>query len=201
MRALISSVWPMADVADIQVTLAGKAVERNDEMRENTFRRPDVVVQVAMGSHSATHAIDAAAWLRDNGLRATHGRIAIARLLDASPVPLTLAEIHEKVRAKGCDFATVFRFVSILEGKELVQRVAWIDGTTRHEIRSKDAHHHHHYLICRTCHKIEPIDECVVERFEDQIAKERGYAGLSHSLQLSGVCPQCQKPKAGRKRK
>ncbi len=145
-----------------------------------------------------TQAIDAEAWLRKNGLRATQGRMAIARLLDASPVPLTLAEIHDKVRAKGCDFATVFRFVSILEEKELVQRVAWIDGTTRHEICAKDGHHHHHYLICRTCHKIEPIDECVVERFESQIAKERGYVGLSHSLQLSGVCPQCQKPKTAK---
>jgi len=146
--------------------------------------------------HDHSHAIDAAAWLRENGLRATHGRIAIVQLLDASAVPLTLADIHEKVRACGCDFATVFRFISILEEKELVQRVAWIDGTTRHEIKSKDGHHHHHYLICRTCHKVEPIDECVVERFESQIAKERGYAALSHSLQLSGVCPACQKPAA-----
>jgi len=137
--------------------------------------------------------MDAAAWLRENGLRATHGRLAIVRLLDASEVPLTLADIHEKVRAEGCDFATVFRFISILEAKELVQRVAWIDGTTRHEIRARDGHQHHHYLICRTCHKVEPLDECVVERFEDQIAKERGYAALSHSLQLSGVCPACQK--------
>jgi Fur family ferric uptake transcriptional regulator len=154
-----------------------------------------------MGKHGHSHAIDAAAWLRENGLRATHGRIAIVRLLDASSVPLTLADIHEKVRAAGCDFATVFRFISILEEKELVQRVAWIDGTTRHEIRSKDGHHHHHYLICRTCHKVEPIDECVVERFESQIAKERGYSGLSHSLQLSGVCPACQKPAAKMRKK
>ena len=142
------------------------------------------------------HAIDGAAWLRGNGLRATHGRIAIVELLDASTVPLTLADIHEKVSKEGCDFATVFRFVSILENKELVQRVAWIDGTTRHEIKARDGHHHHHYLICRTCHKVEPLDECVVESFEDQIARERGYAGLSHSLQLSGVCPECQKPSA-----
>lgn len=152
-------------------------------------------------SHSHSQAIDAAAWLRENGLRATHGRIGIVKLLDASPAPLTLAEIHEKVKAKGCDFATVFRFISILEEKALVQRVAWIDGTMRHEICAKDGHHHHHYLICRTCHKIEPIDECVVERFEDQIAKERGYSGLSHSLQLSGVCPECQKPKAAKRTK
>src|SRR5271169_3497676 len=153
-----------------------------------------------MGKHTGSHALDAVAWLRGNGLRATHGRKAIVRLLDASPVPLTLAGIHEKVRGEGCDFATVFRFISILEEKGLVQRVAWIDGTTRHEIRARDGHHHHHYLICRTCHKVEPLDECVVERFESQIARERGYAGLSHSLQLSGVCPACQKP-AGKTRK
>ena len=155
-----------------------------------------------MGTRTAQHApaIEAASWLRQNDLRATRGRLAIVRLLDASPVPLTLADIHEKVRGDGCDFATVFRFVSILEEKNLVQRVAWIDGTTRHEIKARDGHHHLHYLICRTCHKVEPIDECVVERFEDQIAKERGYAGLSHSLQLSGVCPACQKP-AGKARK
>ena len=155
-----------------------------------------------MGTKPGTPAIDAATWLRENGLRATHGRTAIVRVLDTSTVPLTLADIHEKVSAEGCDFATVFRHVSILEEKELVQRVAWIDGSTRHEIRSRDGHHHHHhYLICRTCHKVEPIDECVVERFEDQIAKERGYAGLSHSLQLSGVCPDCQKPTAKSSRK
>jgi Fur family ferric uptake transcriptional regulator len=156
----------------------------------------------AHGTQTHSHTIDAASWLREKGLRATQGRMAIVRLLDESSVPLTLADIHEKVRETGCDFATVFRFVSILEEKQLVQRVAWIDGTTRHEICARDGHHHHHYLICRTCHKVEPLDECVVERFEDQIAKERGYAGISHSLQLSGVCPACQKPaKAAKKRK
>ena len=160
------------------------------------------MLQVIMTARNASRRENAAAgWLHKNSLRATHGRIAIVQLLDASPVPLTLAEIHEKVRAKGCDFATVFRFVSILEEKELVQRVAWIDGTTRHEIRPREGHHHHHYLICRTCHKVEPINECVVERFEDQIAKERGYAAVSHSLQLSGVCPKCQKPGAKQAKK
>src|SRR5580692_4046635 len=147
-----------------------------------------------MVTKAEAHRFDPTAWLRKQGLRATRGRIAIVRLLDASTIPLTLAGIHAKVQKEGCDFATVFRFISILEKKELVERVAWIDGTTRHEIKARDGHHHHHYLICRTCHKVEPIDECVVERFESQIAKERGYAGLSHSLQLSGVCPACQKP-------
>lgn len=153
-----------------------------------------------MSSRLASTEIESAAWLREHGLRATHSRIAIVRLLHASEVPLTLADIHEKLAKESCDFATVFRFISILEDKKLVERVAWIDGTTRHEMRD-GPHHHHHYLICRNCHKVEPLDECVVERFEDQIAKERGYAALSHSLQLSGVCPACQKPaKSGAKK-
>ncbi len=150
-----------------------------------------------MGSITATAEKDAVAWLHEHGLRATHSRIAIARLLFATEVPLTLAEIQEKLARASCDFATVFRFVSLLEEKGLVERVAWVDGTTRHEIRDRDGtHHHHHYLICRTCHKIEPLDQCVVESFETRIARERGYASVSHSLQLSGVCPACQKPPA-----
>ena len=128
------------------------------------------------------------------------GALALCGCSMRARFPSPSRRFTRKCAGKGCDFATVFRFVSILEEKELVQRVAWIDGTTRHEICATDGHHHHHYLICRTCHKVEPIDECVVERFEDQIAKERGYAGLSHSLQLSGVCPQCQKPKTAKDR-
>ncbi len=146
-------------------------------------------------------SLDAQAWLRQHGLRATLGRIAIVRLLDASKVPLTLHEIHDKVGGKACDFATVFRFISILEEKALVEKVAWMDGTTRHELKATDGHHHH-YLICRTCQRVESVDGCAVERLEDQIAARRGYTAINHTLQLSGVCPRCQKTKpTARKRK
>jgi Fur family ferric uptake transcriptional regulator len=146
------------------------------------------------------HGIDAAAWLRERGLRVTGGRVAIVRLLDASKVPLTLHQIHEQAGDHACDFATVFRFISILEEKGLVEKVAWMDGTTRHELRADDGHHHH-YLICRECHKVEPVDQCVVERLEEEIAAERGYTAINHSLQLSGVCPSCQKSGAVKKKK
>jgi Fur family ferric uptake transcriptional regulator len=148
----------------------------------------------------SSSAIDAPAWLRANGLRVTNGRVAIVQLLDASQVPLTLHLIHEQAGDRTCDFATVFRFVSILEEKGLVEKVAWMDGTTRHELRTGDGHHHH-YLICRTCHKVEPVADCVVERLEEEIAAERGYTAINHSLQLSGVCPNCQKTSAAGKKK
>jgi len=146
-------------------------------------------------------SFDAATWLRRHKLRATPARVSIIRLLDASSIPLTLADIHEKMQDEDCDFATVFRFITTLEQKGLVDKLSWVDGSTRHEFNSRDGHNHHHYLICRSCQKIEPIEECVVERFEDRVAKERGYSAVSHSLQLSGVCPACQKTKPKRKPK
>jgi len=150
--------------------------------------------------HDAPKPLDAAAWLRERGLRVTGGRVAIVRLLDASRVPLTLHQIHEQAGDHACDFATVFRFVTLLEEKGLVEKVAWADGTTRHELRTGDGHHHH-YLICRTCHKVEPVDDCVVEHLEQEIAAERGYTAMNHSLQLTGVCPTCQKTGAAKKKK
>ena len=145
-------------------------------------------------------APDAAAWLRRHGLRVTSGRVAIVRLLEASRVPLTLHQLHAQAGAHACDFATVFRFITVLEEKGLVEKVAWADGTTRHELRPGDGHHHH-YLICRTCHKVEPVDDCGVERLEEEIAAARGYTAMNHSLQLTGVCPTCQKSRGTKKKK
>jgi Fur family ferric uptake transcriptional regulator len=143
--------------------------------------------------------LDAAAWLRERGLRVTGGRVAIVKLLDASQVPLTLQQIQERAGEHACDFATVFRFISILEKKGFVEKVAWMDGTMRHELRANDAHHHH-YLICRSCHKVEPVDDCVVGRLEEELAAKRGYTAIGHSLQLTGVCPSCQKSKPEKKK-
>jgi Fur family ferric uptake transcriptional regulator len=144
---------------------------------------------------------DAIEWLHRNRLIATRGRVAIIEVLQSNMVPLTLKDIHAKVKKSGSDFATVFRFISLMEKKRLVERVAWVDGSTRHEIRSGD--HHHHYLICRQCQKVEPVDQCVVKKLENQIVTERGYTAVDHSLQLSGICPSCQDAKvvAGRRRK
>jgi Fur family ferric uptake transcriptional regulator len=155
---------------------------------------PPGLNETLKASSMKTHStLDVPKWLRQNKLRVTSARIRIVRLLESSDVPLTLADIHEKVCEEGCDFATVFRFVTILEQKGLVDKLAWLDGSTRHEIRGSDGHHHHHYLICRNCQKIESINECVVESLENRVAKEKGYSSVSHSLQLSGVCPSCQK--------
>jgi Fur family ferric uptake transcriptional regulator len=92
-----------------------------------------------------------------------------------------------------CDFATVFRFIQILEKKNLVQRHTWNDRQLRYEIVAPqlDGHHHHH-LICKTCHRVEEIEACTVASLERELAKQKGYTDLTHSLEFFGVCPKCQ---------
>ena len=133
-------------------------------------------------------------WLIKHSLRITVGRMAVVRLLRKEPVPITLTDLHSKLHS--LDFATVFRFIKLLEGKNLLVRHTWDDGSLRYALHSDEAHDcHHHYLICRSCKRAEELDVCTVERMEKDLKYRKGYRDLSHSLQFFGICPDCQSPK------
>lgn len=139
-------------------------------------------------------------WLRQNGLRVTAGRRAMVDVLLKTPAPLALAELHRKVSAHQCDFATVFRFMTLLEKKKKAQSHSWKDRVLRYELvrDSEDSHHHHHHLICQNCHQVEEIDSCAVTRIEQELARKTGYAEVTHSLEFFGICPDCQEKPAAR---
>lgn len=134
----------------------------------------------------------ASTWLQNNGLRLTRGRLAIIGELLHAPQPLTLSELHHRVKVERCDFATVFRFIQILEKKALVVRHAWNDRQLRYELAALPGAHHHHHLICKSCHRVEEIDACTVASVEKDLARQKGYAEVTHSLEFFGVCPDCQ---------
>ncbi len=139
-------------------------------------------------------------WLKKHSLRVTAGRIAVVEVLRKEASPITLSELHSKLVA--LDFATVFRFVKVLEGKDLLIRHAWEDGSPRYELHSDEEHDcHHHYLICRACKRVEELDTCTVERMEKELRDRKGYRDLSHSLQFFGICPKCQSSKKGKTRR
>lgn len=145
----------------------------------------------------------AARWLHEHGLRLTRGRQAIIRELLATHQPLTLSELHSRVKSERCDFATVFRFIQILEKKKLAVRHAWNDRQLRYELAGQPDGHHHHHLICKSCHRVEEIDTCTVVSLEKEVARQKGYAEVTHALEFFGLCPDCQEhpqtPKPGKK--
>lgn len=134
----------------------------------------------------------ASTWLQNNGLRLTRGRLAIIGELMSVHQPLTLSELHHRVKTERCDFATVFRFIQILEKKKLVGRHTWNDRQLRYELAALPGAHHHHHLICKSCHRVEEIDACTVASVEKDLARQKGYAEVTHSLEFFGVCPDCQ---------
>ena len=66
------------------------------------------------------------------------------------------------------------------------------DGTARFELLGQNEDGHHHHLVCRECTTVVEIGECFSEIFEQRIALEHGFAGVSHWLEFFELCPDCQ---------
>ncbi len=128
-------------------------------------------------------------WLRLHEIRVTDQRLALVDFLRKKRGPHTLAKIHQGVKKSSSDFATVFRFIQLLEKKNLVQQHYWEDNQIRYEINEG----HHHYLICRNCQQVEPIEGCSLFEMEKMLQSNKKYTKLSHRLEFFGICPQCQK--------
>jgi Fur family ferric uptake transcriptional regulator len=132
------------------------------------------------------HALDR---MREAGQRITGARRSILRMLIDEHGPFGAEEVHRRLPEGECDLVTVYRTLTAMEELGLVRRCDFGDGTYRYEFNH--AGHHHHHVICRVCRKVRVIDVCVVDALE-RIAQEMGYTDVTHTLELFGVCPECQ---------
>lgn len=130
--------------------------------------------------------------LRAESRKITGPRRAIIATLEGQAHPLTIREIHGCVGKSGCDLATIYRSIHLLEKMGMVQRFDFGDGIARFElVRHADDEHHHH-LICTDCSKVVEIEECFPQELERRIANGNGFAQITHKLEFFGVCPECQ---------
>ena len=145
--------------------------------------------------------------LRDNNSRITEPRRAILDILTREHGPFTVEEIHQ--RMTGGDLVTVYRSLAAMDELNLVRRCDFGDGAYRYEFNTGE--HHHHHIICRTCRSVETLDFCVAESLE-RFARQLGYANVTHTLEVFGICVRCQhaepakaatasRPKIGARRK
>lgn len=134
--------------------------------------------------------------LRARGQRVTGPRQAILALLTHEHGPFTAEEVHDRLGKAAGDLVTVYRVLAAFTDFNLVRRCDFGDGTYRYEFNTGD--HHHHHLICRVCKSVQTIDLCVAEGLE-RLARDLGYANVTHTLEVFGVCRRCQarpRPKA-----
>ncbi|HRE40724.1 MAG TPA: Fur family transcriptional regulator [Ignavibacteria bacterium] len=127
--------------------------------------------------------------LSDNSLRITNPRLEIIKILRENHKPLTIAEIHKKIKNRKTDLATVYRTLNSFIKAKFVNEINFNDEYKRYELII-DRHHHHH-IVCNVCKKIENIDRCITNEIEKDL-KKKGYEDISHSLEFFGTCSECK---------
>lgn len=100
-------------------------------------------------------------------------------------------DIHASLRDAGgsVGLATVYRALQTLvdSGTADVLRTEAGEAVYR---RCGSTHHHH--LVCRSCGRTIEVRGPAVETWADDVAAHHGFVDVSHTLELSGVCPTCR---------
>jgi Fur family transcriptional regulator, ferric uptake regulator len=130
--------------------------------------------------------------LRGQSRKITGPRAAILEILRQHPHPLTNREILAALPRSGCNLATIYRSMHLLEKMGMVKRFDFGDGAARFELIGDGNDGHHHHLVCTQCSEVVEIQECFTDEIERRIATANGFKAVTHKLEFFGLCPDCQ---------
>ncbi|MDD3264763.1 MAG: Fur family transcriptional regulator [Dehalococcoidales bacterium] len=135
---------------------------------------------------------DILAELRREGYKITPQRRAIIQIMEATESHMTPLEIYSRTNSSsGISLVTIYRTLDTLEKAGLICQFNTQSGHTSYLLRRPRSHHHH--LVCSVCGLVVNIGECGLEEVEERVSKDTGFKIVSHTLDMSGVCPECQK--------
>ena len=122
--------------------------------------------------------------LKKAGLKVTLPRLRILELLESSESPhLSAEDIYRQLINVGEEvgLATVYRVLTQFEQAGICIRHNFEEGHGVYELTP--AHHHDHMVCVETGDIIEFSCEDI-ERFQEEVAKEKGYEIVDHSMVL-----------------
>ncbi|MFD1430172.1 Fur family transcriptional regulator [Lacticaseibacillus mingshuiensis] len=132
----------------------------------------------------------AIARMKDNGLRVTKQRrdmVAYLAKHEESYVKVTSVDQYMRSRYPGLSHDTIYRNV-----KEF-QKLGILESDVENEqaiikLQCDFNHPHHHHFICTNCHRVQELQMCPLDYFEDQVP---GAKISSHNFELYGICADC----------
>ena len=133
-----------------------------------------------------THAEE----LKSSGLKATLPRLKILELFQKASQRqrhLTAEDVYKLLLADGADIglATVYRVLMQFEQAGLLTRNHFESGKAVFELNEG---RHHDHLVCMQCGKVEEFFDAEIERRQNKIAEERGFAIRDHALYIYADC-------------
>ena len=126
--------------------------------------------------------------LKSAGLKATLPRLRIINLFEQSKVRhLTAEDVYKQLLADGLDIglATVYRVLTQFEQAGLLVRHHFESGRAVFELNQGG---HHDHLVCLQCGRVEEFYDSEIEKRQQKVARERGFAIHDHQLYLYADC-------------
>ena len=122
----------------------------------------------------------------------TRQRAAVTRALADAGGFQSAQALHDTMRRSGesVGLTTVYRHLQALADAGEVDVLRTADGEAVYRRCAGEAHHHH--LVCRSCGATVEIEGPTVEQWTRSVADEHGYADVSHTLEIFGVCSRCR---------
>lgn len=134
--------------------------------------------------------------LKKAGLKITLPRRKILEIMEtAEEHHMSAEDIYRLLLESGEEIglATVYRVLTQFEEAGLIVRHHFEGGQSVFEL---DHGKHHDHLVCVKCGAVEEFVDSMIEKRQEEIAGEKGYAITDHSLNIYGICPKCQKKKS-----
>jgi Fur family ferric uptake transcriptional regulator len=131
--------------------------------------------------------------LRAAGLRSTGARVAVLRVLERAPAPMSHAEVHDRVAGEGFDRATIYRNLIDLTDAGLLSRSDAGDHVWRFELRGEGAAHAaaHAHFVCTDCGDVSCLPDEVVRLVPASEGVPRAIGERQIEVQVKGVCDRC----------
>jgi Fur family ferric uptake transcriptional regulator len=132
--------------------------------------------------------------LRSTGLKVTTPRLRVLELFQTcTERHLTAEDVYRRFLADGADIglATVYRVLTQFEQAGLLVRHHFEGGKAVYELNEGK---HHDHLVCLQCGHVEEFYDPEIEKRQNRVARERGFAVHDHSLYLYADCLKADCP-------
>lgn len=130
---------------------------------------------------------------RERRQRLTPVRELVLRLIWQSHQPLGAYELLPALAEAGFNSAppTVYRALEFLQQQGLVHRIASLNAF----VGCPHPEHPHQgsFLICRHCRSTYELESSAINAALEQSAAELGFRVEQETIEVTGLCPNCQK--------
>jgi Fur family ferric uptake transcriptional regulator len=99
-------------------------------------------------------------------------------------------ELHAMLRGRGerVGLTTVYR---TLQGLADAGEIDVMRPPGGEHLYRRCSQGHHHHLVCRSCGRAVEVEGAAVEAWAAEVARQHGFADVSHTMEIFGSCPQC----------